>query len=47
MVRSTGQGKKVTLPKGRTFYAKYKRVRMISRPSNVKIKRIYRERVGE
>ena len=38
--------KKVTLPNGRTFYAKYKRVKGDSLPDNVTIKYTYKRRTG-
>ena len=38
--------KKVTLPNGRTFYAKYKRVKRDSLPDNVTIKYTYKRRTG-
>ena len=44
IIRKLDRPKKVNLPNGRTFYAKYKRVRISSLPSKVKIKRTYRQR---
>lgn len=38
--------KKVTLPNGRNFYAKYKRVKRDSLPDNVTIKYTYKRRTG-
>lgn len=36
--------KKVILPKGKTFYAKYKRVRINLLPNNIKLRQRYRRR---
>ena len=38
--------KRVTLPNGRTFYAKYKRVTRDALPSNIQIRRRYRQRAA-
>ena len=38
--------KKVTLPNGRVFYAKYQRVGRDALPGNVRIKRKYKKRVA-
>ena len=44
VMRKVDAPKKVTLPNGRTFYAKYKRLRINLLPNNVRIKRRYRSR---
>lgn len=44
IIRKLDRPKKVNLPNGRTFYAKYKRVRISSLPSKVKMKGTYRPR---
>ena len=46
MVKLT-KPKKVTLPNGRTFYAKHKRVNRNALPNNVTIKRMYKRRREE
>ena len=38
--------KKVTLPNGRTFYAKYKRTMKAELPANVHLQRGYRQRAA-
>ena len=38
--------KRVTLPNGRTFYAKYKRVTRDALPANIQIRRRYRQRAA-
>ena len=38
--------KKVTLPNGRTFYAKYKRTTRAELPANVHLQRGYRQRAA-
>ena len=42
-----GTLKNVTLPNGRTFYSKYKRVKISLLPKHVTIKRIYNSRRGK
>ena len=42
-----GTPKNVTLPNGRTFYSKYKRVKISLLPKHVTIKRIYNSRRGK
>ena len=42
-----GTPKNVTLPNGRTFYSKYKRVKTSLLPKHVTIKRIYNSRRGK
>ena len=44
IIRKLDRPKKVNLPNGRKFDAKYKRKRISSLPSKVKIKRTYRQR---
>lgn len=44
VIRKLGKPRKVSLRNGRTFYAKYKRVKISSLLNNVKIKWTYRQR---
>ena len=46
LMRILNTPKKVTLPNGRTFYAKYARVPRSQLPDNVKRKKIYKTRVA-
>lgn len=41
VIKKLDRQKKVILPNGRTFYVKYKRVRISSLPNNVKIIKAY------
>ena len=38
--------KRVTLPNGRTFYARYKRATRADLPANVRLERPYRQRAA-
>ena len=38
--------KRITLPKGRTFYAKYKRATRAALPANVHLRRAYKQRAA-
>ena len=38
--------KLVTLPNGRTFYARYKRTRRENLPANLRLERVYRQQVA-
>ena len=38
--------KLVTLPNGRTFYARYKRTKRTNLPANVRLERVYRQRAA-
>ena len=47
LLRRLAQPRRVTLPNGRTFLARYKRVNRASLyPTNVRIKRTYRQKIG-
>ena len=39
--------KRVTLPNGRTFYARYKRVKRSDLPAHIRMNRTYRNRVAQ
>ena len=47
VMRKLDVPKRVTLPNGRTFIARYKRVSMSQLPANVILRRTYRERVAD
>ena len=38
--------KLVTLPNGRTFYARYKRTRRENLPANIRLERVYRQQAA-
>ena len=38
--------KLVRLPNGRTFYARYKGIRCVNLPANVRLERVYRQRAA-
>ena len=45
-MRKLDTPKRVTLPNGRVFYAKYKRVKCSELPSNIILRRNYRQRAA-
>ena len=47
LLRRLAQPRRITLPNGRTFLARYERVNRVSLyPTNVRIKRTYRPKIG-
>ena len=38
--------KRVTLPNGRTFYARYERIKRQDLPANIRMKRTYKQRAA-